>query len=164
MRSNKLIFLSILIIIATMFVVLSSCSSIDFYRSNYNSEVTLSNGQNQFSLITYNIKAIYEKEENHIDQVMEYIHKQKYDFVLFQELFNESTRDYIMENTDTSFYSSIIARVDYNSFPEFIFQDAGLFMMGRYPILDLSDIEKGIYFIKTIAEDHSERNSRLVIN
>ncbi|MCB0745329.1 MAG: hypothetical protein KDC67_15575, partial [Ignavibacteriae bacterium] len=59
------------------------------------------------------------------------------------ELFDESTRDEIIEKTDTSFYSTIISRVDYNSFPEFIFQDAGLFMMSRFPRIDLSTIDFG---------------------
>ena len=74
---------------------------------------------------------------------MRYITREKFDFVLFQELFDESTRDEIIEKSDTSFYSTIISRVDYNSFPEFIFQDAGLYMMASYPRIDLSEIEFG---------------------
>jgi endonuclease/exonuclease/phosphatase family metal-dependent hydrolase len=141
MRSNKIIFTAVTIIIFFVWIFLSSCSSIDFYSSNTNSHTLLSGERNQFSLITYNIKAIYKKDENQIDSVMKHINKEKYDFVLFQELFNESTRDYIIESADTSFYKSIIARVDYNSFPEFIFQDAGLFIMGSYPVVDLSEVE-----------------------
>ena len=49
----------------------------------------------------------------------------------------------IIEKSDTSFYSTIISRVDYNSVPEFIFQDAGLYMMASYPRIDLSEIEFG---------------------
>jgi endonuclease/exonuclease/phosphatase family metal-dependent hydrolase len=60
---------------------------------------------------------------------------------MFQELFNESNRDHIIEHTDTNHFKTIISRVDYNSFPEFIFQDAGLFMMSSYPRVDLADIE-----------------------
>jgi endonuclease/exonuclease/phosphatase family metal-dependent hydrolase len=62
---------------------------------------------------------------------------------LFQELFNERTRDYILEKTNTAHFSTIIARVDYYSIPELIFQDAGLFVMSRYPRVDLTDIEFG---------------------
>ena len=74
---------------------------------------------------------------------MEYINDEDFDFVIFQELFSESTRDYILEKTNTNHFTTIISRVDYNSFPEFIFQDAGLFMMSSYPRIDLTDIEFG---------------------
>lgn len=97
----------------------------------------------QISLITYNIKAIYEKEKNEIDNLMSYINGENFDFVIFQELFNERTRDYIIEETNTNNFNTIIARVDYNSFPEFIFQDAGLYLMSSYPRIDLSEIDFG---------------------
>lgn len=99
--------------------------------------------RNQLSLITYNIKAIYEKEENQVDKLMEHINSKRYDFVIFQELFDESTRDYIVKKANANHYSTFIARVDYNSFPEFIFQDAGLFMMSSYQRIDLSEIDFG---------------------
>ncbi len=92
-------------------------------------------------MVTYNIKAIYEKDESQVDKIMGFINDENFDFVIFQELFNESTRDYIIEKTDTNFYHSIISRIDYNSFPEFLFQDAGLFMMSRYNLIDLSEVE-----------------------
>jgi endonuclease/exonuclease/phosphatase family metal-dependent hydrolase len=98
---------------------------------------------NEISLFTYNIKAIHDKEESQIDSLMSYVNSEKFDFVLFQELFDESTRDEIIERSDISFYSTIISRVDYNSFPEFVFQDAGLYMMAGYPRIDLSGIEFG---------------------
>ena len=119
-----------------------SCSSIDYLGNGYDHSGT-SGSINEISLFTYNIKAIYDKEEGQIDSLMTYIAKEKFDFVLFQELFDESTRDEIVEKSDASFYSTIISRVDYNSFPEFIFQDAGLYMMARYPRIDLSEIEFG---------------------
>jgi endonuclease/exonuclease/phosphatase family metal-dependent hydrolase len=111
--------------------------------SNGNHQLRTDRSRNEISLLTYNIKAIYDKEEGQIDSLMRYINKEKFDFVLFQELFDESTRDEIIEKSDTSFYSTIISRVDYNSFPEFIFQDAGLYMMASYPRIDLSEIEFG---------------------
>lgn len=98
---------------------------------------------NQINLVTYNIKAIYDKEENQINNLMEFVRSEGFDFVLFQELFDESVRDEIIEKTNTDQFSTIISRVDYNSFPEFIFQDAGLFMMSRYPRIDLSEVEFG---------------------
>jgi endonuclease/exonuclease/phosphatase family metal-dependent hydrolase len=117
-----------------------SCSTID-YMSNGNNHLKTIGLKNEISLLTYNIKAIYDKEEGQIDSLMKYINKEKFDFVLLQELFDESTRDEIIEKSDTSFYSTIISRVDYISFPEFLFQDAGLFMMASYPRIDLSEIE-----------------------
>jgi len=121
----------------------NSCSTVDYisYSHDFHHSKTIS--KSQISLITYNIKAIYEKEKNQVDKLMDYINNEEFDFVIFQELFDESTRDYIIEKANTNRYSDIIARVDYNSFPEFIFQDAGLFMMSSYPRIDLSDIQFG---------------------
>lgn len=126
-----------------LWINFNSCSSIDYFSYSNNSHGSKLINKNQFNLITYNIKAVYEKDKKQIDKLMEYINGEEFDFVIFQELFDESTRDYILEKTDTNYFTTIIARVDYNSFPEFIFQDAGLFMMARYPRVDLTDIEFG---------------------
>src|SRR3990170_7601418 len=133
-----LIFLCLVLVVS-----LNSCSSIDYFSYSNNFHGSKLINKNQINLITYNIKAVYQKDEKQIDKLMEYINSENFDFVLFQELFNEGTRDYIIEKTDTTHFTTIIARVDYNSFPEFIFQDAGLFMMARYPRVDLSNIEFG---------------------
>ncbi len=130
--------LSIIIVALTF-----SCSSIDYIGSKTKLSSAELFQKKQFSLTTYNIKAIYDKEKDQMDNLMEYVQKGEFDFVIFQELFDESMRDYIIENTDTNYYTSIISRVDYNSFPEFIFQDAGLFLMSRYPLVDLSGIDFG---------------------
>src|SRR3990170_6795533 len=126
-----------------LLIGLNSCSTINYISYTSHSHGTKYINRNQINLITYNIKAIYEKEQSEVDNLMEYINGEDFDFVIFQELFNEGTRDYIIEKTDTTHFTTIIARVDYNSFPEFIFQDAGLFMMARYPRVDLSNIEFG---------------------
>jgi hypothetical protein len=118
-----------------------SCSTIDYFSYSSDSHGTKYINQNQISLITYNIKAIYKKEQGEVDNLMNYINSEGFNFVMFQELFNESNRDHIIEHTDTNHFKTIISRVDYNSFPEFIFQDAGLFMMSSYPRVDLADIE-----------------------
>jgi len=130
------------ILIVVFLLIMISCSTID-YMNNGNNHLKPNRSGNEISLFTYNIKAIYDKKEGQIDSLMGYITKEKFDFVLFQELFDESTRDEIIDKSDTSFYSTIISRVDYNSFPEFIFQDAGLYMMASYPRIDLSEIEFG---------------------
>jgi len=133
-----LIFLCLVLVVS-----LNSCSSIDYFSYSNNFHGSKLINKNQINLITYNIKAVYQKDEKQIDKLMEYINSENFDFVLFQELFNEGTRDYIIEKTDTTHFTTIIARVDYNSFPEFIFQDAGLFMMAKYPRIDLSNIKFG---------------------
>ena len=124
-------------------LVMASCTSIDYFHRNSNTEIDAFSSTNEISLLTYNIKAIYEKEESQIDSLMFFVNNNKFDFVVFQELFDESTRDDIIEKADPEFYNTFISRVDYNSFPEFIFQDAGLFMMSRYPRIDLSEIDFG---------------------
>lgn len=125
------------------FVVIISCSSVDYFTSAVSSEKDFTIMKNEISIVTYNIKAIYDKEPGQVDSLIEFINKDKYDFVIFQELFDESTRDEIVEKVDKDYYKSIISRVDYNSFPEFLFQDAGLFLMSRYSIVDLSKIDFG---------------------
>lgn len=132
-----------ILLLAGLFISFNSCSSIDYISYANHSHGSKIINRNQINLITYNIKAVYQKDKKQIDKLMEYINSEGFDFVIFQELFDESTRDYILEKTDTNYFTTIIARVDYNSFPEFIFQDAGLFMMGRYPRVDLTDIEFG---------------------
>ncbi|MBI9073373.1 MAG: hypothetical protein JEY94_17355 [Melioribacteraceae bacterium] len=132
-----------ILIIITVANFLLSCSSIDYLNRLADSENDFKSSSNKISLLTYNIKAIYEKEEDQINNLMSAVNDGKYDFVLFQELFDESTRNDIIEKADSNIYNTFISRVDYNSFPEFIFQDAGLFMMSRFPRVDLSNIEFG---------------------
>ncbi len=119
-----------------------SCTSVDYFSRIPSPDDDFMQTKNEISLVTYNIKAIYEKDESQINNLLRFINGDKFDFVVFQELFDESTRDIIIEKADSSF-NTFISRVDYNSFPEFIFQDAGLFMMSRYPRVDLSFIDFG---------------------
>ncbi len=143
---NKTIFIAKLNIrnIALTLICLAnlSCSSIDYFNRPITSSNILNQNTDEISLLTYNIKAIYEKEESQIESLMSFVNDNQFDFVVFQELFDESTRGIIMEKAEPGFYT-FISRVDYNSFPEFIFQDAGLFMMSRYPRVDLSQIDFG---------------------
>jgi endonuclease/exonuclease/phosphatase family metal-dependent hydrolase len=97
--------------------------------------------ENQINLITYNIQDVFGKSEYKLDALTNYFNKEDYDFVLLQELFNEGTREYILSKIDTGKYKYIIPRIDYDSFPEFLFNDAGLFYMSRFPTIDLSHIE-----------------------
>ena len=142
-KTYKIIKRLLLTFFALSLVFVFSCSSVDYFSSPTKLDDDNRVMENEISLVTYNIKAIYDKEEGQIDSLIEFINKDKFDFVIFQELFDESTRDEIVEKVDTAYYKSIISRVDYNSFPEFIFQDAGLYLMSKYPIVNLSQIDFG---------------------
>jgi len=139
---NRKFKIYIFVIILTNTLILS-CTSVDYFKRNGNGKDDIIKSNGDISLVTYNIKAIYEKEENQIQSLMSFINNNRFDFVVFQELFDENTRDEIIEIADPNFYYTIISRVDYNSFPELLFQDAGLFMMSRYPVIDLSPIDFG---------------------
>jgi endonuclease/exonuclease/phosphatase family metal-dependent hydrolase len=120
-----------------------ACSTVD-YKSNLSSSTRFPSINNsKISLLTYNIKAIYEKEDDQIDSLMSFVNTGGFDFVVFQELFDESTREHIINKADAGNFNTFVSRVDYNSFPEFIFQDAGLFMMSKYSRVDLSNIDFG---------------------
>ena len=88
---------------------------------------------------------------------------EEYDFVALQEVFDESVRKYMLGKIDTVQYTSILKRVDYNSFPSNIYQDAGLFMMGKYPCVDLSGIEFGYGTVSTNGAIHKELTKDLSI-
>jgi endonuclease/exonuclease/phosphatase family metal-dependent hydrolase len=120
-----------------------SCSTIDFTSKLDQSNKHHLSDNPDIDLLTYNIKAIYEKEDDQIDSLMSFVNNSGFDFVVFQELFDESTRENIIDKADSNHFNTFISRVDYHSFPEFIFQDAGLFMMSRYKRIDLSNIEFG---------------------
>ncbi len=133
-------FYSFLII---LFFVQQSCTTIDYKENRIQSKLDGLQEKTAINLVTYNIKAIYEKSESEITNLLKFINGNDFDFVVLQELFDESTRDAISNNSDTTKFQTIISRVDYNSFPEFIFQDAGLFMMGRFPRVDLTSLDFG---------------------
>lgn len=138
---SKIYSIVVISIMISILILMQSCSSIDYISNGTNQVESVQTNKNEFSIVTYNIKAIYDKEKDQINNLMTFINNENFDFVLFQELFDESMRDEIIEQSNTEHFNTIISRVDYNSFPEFIFQDAGLFMMSRYPRVDLSDIE-----------------------
>jgi len=96
---------------------MQSCSSIDYISNGTNQVESVQTNKNEFSIVTYNIKAIYDKEKDQINNLMTFINNENFDFVLFQELFDESMRDEIIEQSNTEHFNTIISRVDYNSFP-----------------------------------------------
>lgn len=132
-----------LYLILSVGLIIMSCSTVD-YTGQMDQTVKSHFIENQeINLLTYNIKAIYEKEDEQIESLMSFVNNSRFDFVVFQELFDESTRENILDKADDTHFNTFISRVDYNSFPEFIFQDAGLFMMSKYKRVDLSNIDFG---------------------
>ncbi len=120
-------------------ISLISCGSTITYQPAINDPIKI-NSENQLSLLSYNIQAIFGKDESKLDALVEYINTETYDFVVLQELFDEGARDYILSKINREVYKSVVSRVDYESFPEMLFQDAGLFMISKYPQVDLSKI------------------------
>jgi len=118
-----------------------SCTATTLQQPVLNDPLVIpAGGDEQISLLTYNLQAIFGKEREQLDALLAYINREAYDFVVFQELFDEQTRAYIVDHIDAGTYKTVVSRVDYNSFPELLFQDAGLFLMSRFPQVDLSDI------------------------
>ncbi|NOG99482.1 MAG: hypothetical protein HND52_16115 [Ignavibacteriae bacterium] len=126
----------------TFLLSIYSCSSTGLVETRVNESIgKVRANANQINLITYNLQDVFGKGEDELDALINYFNKEDYDFVLLQELFNEGTREYVLSKIDSAKYKFIIPRVDYDSFPEFLFNDAGLFYMSRFPTIDLSQIE-----------------------
>lgn len=125
-------------------LVLFACTSKIVYQGPVNDPLakTNSNG-NQFSLLTFNVKAIFEKDSSASNELISYVNTQQFDFVIFQELFSENSRLYLNSGIDSSFYKHRIPRIDFEAFPQNIFQDSGLFFLSHYPQISLDAIDFG---------------------
>jgi endonuclease/exonuclease/phosphatase family metal-dependent hydrolase len=135
---RKIIKINLLVILIGVY----GCSSSGLVETRVNDSIGKARAnENQINLITYNIQDVFGKGKEKLDALTNYFNKEDYDFVLLQELFNEGTREYVLSEIDTEKYRYIIPRIDYDSFPEFLFNDAGLFYMSRFPTIDLSRIE-----------------------
>ncbi|NOX66737.1 MAG: hypothetical protein GXO85_13345 [Chlorobi bacterium] len=137
---NCIKLISFFIITVSLF---NSCSAPPIIDVKINDSNTSGNTKNEIGLITYNIKAVYGKSEVESNSLVQYLNNQLFDFVLLQEVFDEDAREYLIGNLDSSFYRSMIPRIDYNSFPANLCQDAGLFSKSKFPIVDLSNIDFG---------------------
>ena len=141
-KSPKRILSFVLFFIVGTFAI-NSCSAPPIVDEKIN-DVNISNSaKNEISLITYNIQTVYGKNENKLNSLANYLNEQLFDFVLLQEVFDEDARKYLIDNLDSTFYQSIIPRIDYDSFPTNLCQDAGLFSESKFPIVDLSNINFG---------------------
>jgi len=132
-------------VFAALFIIttINSCSS----SAEFNLKINDKNGRgihnNEFSIITYNIQTILGKGEDKIVGLSNYLDKELYDFVLLQEVFDERTRKHLLQNVNSEFYKSKTPRIDYSTFPSNICQDAGLFSISRFPLVDLSQYNFG---------------------
>ena len=106
------------IILFFVLTLLSACSSShqDFIP-RINDKVVADDSKNEISIITYNIQALWEKEDEKVKSLAKYLNESKFDFVTMQEVFDEDNRDSLVENLDHSFYKSLVPRVDYDCFP-----------------------------------------------
>jgi len=132
------------IILFFVLTLLSACSSPQQnFIPKINDKVITDDSKNEISIITYNIQALWGMEEQKIERLIKYLNETKFDFVAMQEVFDEDTRDRLIENLDSLFYKTLVPRVDYDCFPSNICQDAGLFSASQFPIIDLSQYNFG---------------------
>ena len=132
------------IILVFVLTLLSACSSShQNFIPKKNNKVVTDDSKNEISIITYNIQALWEKEDEKVKSLAKYLNESKFYFVTMQEVFDEDNRDSLVENLDHSFYKSLVPRVDYNCFPANMSQDAGLFSASKFPIVDLSKYNFG---------------------
>lgn len=137
MRKNIII----LICVCTLLITCSSPQQ--NFIPKINEKVVTDDSKNEISIITYNVQALWGKEEEKVESLIRYLNETKYDFVAMQELFDEDTRDRLVENLDSSFYQALVPRVDYDCFPYCLSQDAGLFSASKFPMVDLSKYNFG---------------------
>lgn len=142
------------IFIGLSFLLFSSCRPPIKYTGIKNDPIKNKIESNQFSIFTYNIKALFGKNKKNLKVLTDYLNDQKYDFILIQELFDEDARQFILEETNLNIYQKTISRVDYESFPELLFQDSGLFVKSKFPQIDLSSVDFGSEVYKTNGSIH----------
>jgi len=139
-KKNKT-YLTAKITIGMLGISLIACSPAAVYHPPVNEPPVLAiTEEGQLSIMTYNIQTVFGKDETKLAALLDYIALAQFDFVLFQELFDEDIRDHILQHIDRKAYQSVVSRIDYDTFPENLFQDAGLFLMSKYPQVDLSGI------------------------
>lgn len=143
---------------------MSSCSAPIDFQSPVNDPIhTSGDNAERISILSYNIQALFGKDPDKIDGLLNYVTNEGYDFVALQEVFDENVRRYLVNHIDTTRFTSILKKVDYHSFPSSIYQDAGLFMMSRYPCVDLSGIDFGYGTVTTNGAIHKELTKDLSI-
>jgi len=79
------------IILFFVLILLSACSlSHQDFIPRINDMVVADNNKNEISIITYNIQALWEKEDEKVKSLAKYLNESKFDFVAMQEVFDGS--------------------------------------------------------------------------
>jgi endonuclease/exonuclease/phosphatase family metal-dependent hydrolase len=142
----------LLLLLSFFFVV--SCSPSPVFNAITNDSNNKKLSPNEFSIITYNIQTAFGKDEEKVSSLTKYLKDHNYDFVVMQEVFDEEVREQLVKNLDPENYVAQIPRIDYKAFPTNISQDAGLFLISRYPMIDLTNINFGEDVEKTNGAIH----------
>jgi len=133
--------------IITLFLIITILSACSSSHQNFipkiSDKVVTDDSKNEISIITYNIDALWGKDEEKVVSLINYLNETKFDFITMQEVFDEDTRDRLIKNLDPSFYKALVPRVDYDCFPSSLSQDAGLFSASKFPMIDLSKYNFG---------------------
>ena len=122
------------------FIALLSCTSSTYIAPSFQPKEPDKMPQT-LRILTYNIQAFLTKDSTKSMDLLTAINRSDFDIVTFQELFTESLRKTYREGINKEKYPSIVDRVDITSFPECLAQDAGLFTLSRYEMLDLSALK-----------------------
>jgi len=107
-----------------------------------NASLNLDPSSEELGILTYNIKAIGTKNVEETNAFIEYARAEDFSILLLQEVFSEKTRQYILDSLENK-YSYQVDRVDYSGFWRSICHDAGLMILSKYPMVDISDIQFG---------------------
>lgn len=149
------------ITILLSFILISCSSSSQNFTPKQNDAVSINLDYNGINLITYNIQTVLGKSDEKLSGLIDYFNSQKFDFITLQEVFDESVREALISNLDTAVYKSIVPRIDYSSFPSFLFQDAGLFIASSRSKVDLTNIDFGEDINKSFGSIHYLLQKRL---
>lgn len=143
-----------IVFIITLILLFACSSPKQLFIPKQNDKLIISESKNEFSLITYNIASAFGKNEEKISTLSNYFDEHKYGFVVMQEVFDEDVRNQLLNGFDSTIYKSRLPRIDYNSFPTNISQDAGLFSVSRFPRVDLTNVDFGEDVKKTNGAIH----------
>ncbi|MFT4534023.1 MAG: endonuclease/exonuclease/phosphatase family metal-dependent hydrolase [Saprospiraceae bacterium] len=97
---------------------------------------------NELGILTYNIKAIGAKNKEETDALIEYVRKEEFSIILLQEVFSDKTRHQLIESLEQE-YPHHVDRVDYPGFWRSICYNAGLTILSRYSMVDISSVNFG---------------------
>lgn len=132
-----------LAILLILLLIIACSSSKPILILNNNDRTIVDTNNTEMSIITYNIQTVFGKGEEKVEELINYLNKTNFDFITMQEVFDENTRNNLVQKLKPNIYKSVIPRVDYNSFPSNICQDSGLFSASSFPIIDLSNYDFG---------------------